>query len=81
MGRHYCTYSLESNIRTSAKRHNWVIRRVHQGPGVYPLGRLNQPPLDDGPDVKLEPLGHGVQEDRLVLRNCAKMQGRLNFNT
>ena len=45
------------------------------------MGRLNQPPLDDGPDVELEPLGHGVEEDRLVLRNCTKMQGRLDFNT
>ena len=42
---------------------------------------LNQPPLDDGPDVKLEPLGHGVEEDRLVLCNYTKMQGRLDFNT
>ena len=54
---------------------------VDQGPRASPLGRLNQPSLDDGPDVKPEPLGHGVEEDRLVLHNCAKMQGRLDFNT
>ena len=54
---------------------------MYQGPGASPLGRLNQPSLDDGPDVKLEPLGHGVKEDLLILRNCTKMQGRLDFNT
>ena len=51
------------------------------GPGVYPLGQLNQTSLNDCLDVELETLGHGIEEDRLVLRNCAKMQGRLNFNT
>ena len=45
------------------------------------MGRLNQPSLDNRLNVKLEPLGHGVEEDRLVLRNCTKMQGRLDFNT
>ena len=54
---------------------------MYQGPGASPLGRLNQPQLDDGPDVKLEPLGHGLGEDCLVLCNCTKMQSRLNFNT
>ena len=54
---------------------------VDQGPGTSPVGRLNQPPLDDGLNVKLETLGHGVEENRLVLRNCAKMQGRLDFYT
>ena len=48
---------------------------VDQGPGASPLGRLNQPPLDDGPDIKLEALGHGVEKDRLVLHGCAKVQG------
>ena len=54
---------------------------MYQGPGASPLGLLNQPPLHDGSDVKLEPLGHGVEEDRLVLRNCTQTQGRLDFNT
>ena len=54
---------------------------MDQGSGASPLGQLNQPLLDDGPNVKLEPLGHGVEEDRLVLRNCVKIQDSLNFNT
>ena len=54
---------------------------VDQGHGASPLGRFNQPPLDDRPDVKLESLGHGVEEDHLVIRNCTKMQDRLDFNT
>ena len=48
--------------------------------GAASVGLLNQPPLNDCPDVELETLGHGVQEDRLILRNYTKMQGRLNFN-
>ena len=54
---------------------------MDQGPGASPFGRLHQPPLDDRPDVKQETLGHGVEEDRLILRNYAKMLGRLDFNT
>ena len=52
---------------------------MDQGPGASPLGRLNQPSLDDGPDIKLEALGHGVEKDHLVLRDCAKVQGKLDF--
>ena len=52
---------------------------MDQGPGASPLGQLNQPPLDDEPDIKLEALGHGVEKDRLVHRDCAKVQGRLDF--
>ena len=54
---------------------------MYQGLGASPMGLLNQPLLDDGPDVKLEPLGHSVEEYRLILRNCTKMQGRFDFNT
>ena len=54
---------------------------MYQGPGASPMGRLNQPSLDDGLDVKLEPFGHGVEENRLILHNCTKMKGRLDFNT
>ena len=54
---------------------------MDQGSGVASVGRLNQPPLNDCPDVELESLGHGVKDDHLVLRNCTEMQGRLNFNT
>ena len=54
---------------------------MYQGPDASPMGRLNQPLLDDEPDVKLELLGHGVEKDRLVLCNCTKMQGRHDFNT
>ena len=52
---------------------------MDQGPSASPLGRLNQPPLDDGPDIKLEAPGHGIEKDCLVLRDCAKVQGRLDF--
>ena len=52
---------------------------MDQGLAASPLGRLNQPPLDDEPNIKLEALGHGVKEDRLVLRDNAKVQGRLDF--
>ena len=52
---------------------------MDQGPGASPLNRLNQPHLDDGPNIKLEALGHGVEEDRLVLRNYDKMQSMLDF--
>ena len=31
------------------------------------------------PDIKLEALGHGVEKDHLVLRDYAKVQGRLDF--
>ena len=48
---------------------------MDQGPGASPLGLLNQPPLDDGPDIELEALGYGVEKDRLVLHDCAKVQG------
>ena len=54
---------------------------MDQGPGALPLGRLNQPPFDDGTDIELEALGHGVEKDRLVLRDYAKVQGRLDFYT
>ena len=54
---------------------------MDQGLGASPLGRLNQPPFNDGPDIKLEALGHGVEKDRLVLNDCAKVQGRLDFYT
>ena len=52
---------------------------MDQGLGASPLGRLNQPPLDDEPDIELEALGHGVEKDRLVLRDYAMVQGRLDF--
>ena len=51
-----------------------------EGPGASPLGRINQPPLDDEPDIELQALGHSVEKDRLVLRDCAKEQGRLDFD-
>ena len=54
---------------------------MDQGPGASLLGRLNQPPLDDEPNIKLEALGHGVEKYRLVLCDCAKVQGRLDFYT
>ena len=53
---------------------------MDQGPGASPLGRLNQPPFNDGPDIKLEALGYGVENDRLVFRDYAKVQGRLDFD-
>ena len=49
---------------------------MDQGPGASPLGRLNQPPFDDGPDIELEALGQGVEKDRLVLCDYAKVKGR-----
>ena len=52
---------------------------MDRGPGASPLDRLYQPPLDDGADIKLEALGHGVEEDRLILHDCAKVQVRLDF--
>ena len=52
---------------------------MDQGPGASPLGRLNEPPFDDRPDIELEALGHGVEKDRLVLCDYAKVQGRLDF--
>ena len=54
---------------------------MDQGPGASPLGRLNQPPFDDGPDIELKALGHGIEKDRLILRDYAKVQGRLDFYT
>ena len=54
---------------------------MYKGPSASPMGQLNEPSLDDGPDVKLESLGHGVEEDRLVFRNYTEMQGSLDFNT
>ena len=35
--------------------------------------------INGGPDIKLEALGNGVEKDRLVLRDCVKVQGRLDF--
>ena len=52
---------------------------MDQGSGTSPLGRLNQPPLDDGSDIELEALGHGVEKNCLVLRDCAKVKRRLDF--
>ena len=52
---------------------------MDQGLDASSLGRLDQPPLDDEHNIKLEALGHGVEEDRLVLRDCAKVQGRLDI--
>ena len=52
---------------------------MDQGPSASPLGRLNQPPFDDGPNIELEAMGHGVEKDRLVLHDYAKVQGRLDF--
>ena len=46
---------------------------MDQGSSAASMSRLDQPPLNDRPDVKLESLGHGVQEDRLVLGLCTKM--------
>ena len=47
---------------------------MDQGASAAPMSRLDQPPLNDRPDVELESLSHGVQEDRLVLGHCTKMQ-------
>ena len=46
---------------------------MDQGSSATSMSRLNQPPLNDRPDVELESLGHGVKEDRLVLGHCTKM--------
>ena len=54
---------------------------MDQCSGAAAVGQLNQPPLNDCPDVELETLGHGVQEDHLILHNCTEMQCRLNLNT
>ena len=51
---------------------------MDQGPAASLLGRINQPPFD-GPNIELEALGHGVEKDCLVLHDCAKVQGRLDF--
>ena len=47
---------------------------MDQGANAASVSSLDQPPLNDCPDVELESHGHGVQEDRLVLCHCTKMQ-------
>ena len=47
---------------------------MDQGASAASVSRLDQPPLNDCPDFDLEALSHGVQEDRLVLGHCTKMQ-------
>ena len=54
---------------------------MDQGPNASPLGRFNQPPFKNEPDIEVKALGHGVERDHLVLRDCAKVQGRLDFYT
>ena len=46
---------------------------MDQGINAAFVSRLDQPPLNDRPDIELESLGHGTQEDRLVLGHCTKM--------
>ena len=47
---------------------------MDQGTSAASVSRLDQPPLNDRPDIELESLGHGVQEDSLFLGHCTKMQ-------
>ena len=47
---------------------------MDQGSGTSSMSRLDQPPLNDRPDFELESLGHGVEEDRLILCDCNEMQ-------
>ena len=47
---------------------------MDQGDSAASVSRLDQPPLNDRPDVELESLGHGIQEDRPVLFHCTEMQ-------
>ena len=47
---------------------------MDQGSSAASVSQLVQPPLNDRPDVELESLGHGVEEDRLVLCDCTEMQ-------
>ena len=47
---------------------------MNQGTRAASVSRLDQPPLNDRPDIELESLGHGVQEDRLVPGHCTEMQ-------
>ena len=46
---------------------------MDQGSSAGSVSRLNQPSLNDRPDVELESLGHGVEEDRLVLHNDSEI--------
>ena len=46
---------------------------MDQGYNAASVSRLDQPPLNDRLDVELESLGHGIEEDRLVLRNGTEM--------
>ena len=74
MGRRYCTCSSESNIGTLADWHSSVIReRVDHGPSAAFMSRLDQPPLNDRPGVKLESFSHGVQDYCLFLRDRAEV--------
>ena len=53
---------------------------MDQGLGASPLIRLNQPPFYEGLEIKLEALGYGLEKDRLVLLDYAKVQSRLDLN-
>ena len=46
---------------------------MDQGTSAASVSRLDQPPLNDHPDIELESLGHGVQKERLVLGRFTKM--------
>ena len=47
---------------------------MDQGTSAASVSLLDQAPLNDRPDIELESLGHGIQEDHLVLGHCTKMQ-------
>ena len=46
---------------------------MDQGASAVSVSRLNQPPFNDRPDVKLKSFGHGVQEYRPVLGDRAEV--------
>ena len=47
---------------------------MDQGASATFVSRLDQPPLNDRLDVELESLGHGIQEDHLVLYHYTEIQ-------
>ena len=54
---------------------------MDQGSSIAYVSRLDQPSLNNRPDFELKSLGHGVEDDRLVLCECTEMQRRFNLNT
>ena len=54
---------------------------MDQGANAVSVSRLNQPLLNDRPDVVLKSFGHGVQEYRPVLGDSVEVQRRFNLNT